>query len=76
VLEETVDVGLHGEIGLNDRGAAELLRECSRPLLAAVVMNEHPRALGGKRPCARGADASGCPGDQHALALEPRVDAA
>ena len=63
VFEQALDVRLDREVGLRDRGAAELLGECSRALLAAVVVDEHPRALGGERPSAGRADAAGRSGD-------------
>ena len=49
LLEQSVDVGLDRQVGAGDRCAAELLRERPRPLLAAVVVDEHARALGRER---------------------------
>ena len=45
-------------------------------LLAAVVVDEHARALGCERACTGRADAARGARDEHALAVEPRVDAA
>ena len=51
--EEAVDVGLDRQVGLRDRGAADLGRDGGRPLLAAVVVDEHLRALGREEARAR-----------------------
>ena len=62
-LEEPVDVLLDREIRLRDRRAADLLRERTRALLAAVVVDEHASAFGGERPRAGRADSAGCTRD-------------
>ena len=45
-------------------------------LLAAVVVDENPRALGRERARAGRADAAGRAGHEHCLPLKPGVDAA
>ena len=76
LVEEAVDVGLVREVGLDDRRSAELVGERSRPLVAAVEVDDDPCALGSERANARRADAARRPGHEHALALKPRLDAA
>ena len=46
--EEPVDVGLDRQVGLRDRRAADLGRDGRGALLAAVVVDEHLRALRGE----------------------------
>ena len=70
--EEPVDVVLDRQVGLGDRRAADLGRNRRRPLLAAVVVHEHLRALGGEEPRAGGADPAGGTGDDDAFACETR----
>ena len=67
--EQPVDVVLDRQVGLGDRRAADLGRDRCRPLLAAVVVHEHLRALGGEEPRAGGADPAGGTGDDDALCL-------
>ena len=55
--------------------AADLRRERRGALGAAVVVDEHLRALGGKEPGTGGADATGGAGDDDALACETRLHA-
>jgi len=74
--EEALDVGLDGQVGLCDRRAAELLGERPRALLAAVVVDEDARALGGERPRARRADPARGARDQDALPCEARLHGA
>ena len=61
------------EVGLRDRRAADLGCDRVRPLLAAVVVDEHVRALGGEQSRAGRADPAGGAGDDDALACEARV---
>ena len=68
--EQPVDVGLDRQVGLRGRGAADLGRDGRRALLAAVVVDEHLRALRGEGTRARGADPARGAGDDHALACE------
>ena len=75
-VEQALDVGLGGEVGCHDRRVSELGRERTRPLLAAVVMDQDARAFGCKGASARCADPAGGTGDDNALALKPRVRAA
>ena len=74
--EEALGVGLDGQVGLCDRRAAELLGERPRALLAAVVVDEDARALGGERPRARRADAARRARHHDALPCEPRLHGA
>ena len=67
LLEEPVDLALVGQVGLEHGRSTELGRHRSRPLLAAVVVNRDPCALGRERTRARRADAARRAGDQHAL---------
>ena len=70
--EQPVDVVLDRQVGLGDRRAADLGRHRFRPLLAAVVVHEHLRALGGEEPRAGGADSAGGTGDDDPFACETR----
>ena len=76
VGEQPLDVALDREVGLRDRRAADLVRECACPFLALVVVDENAGTLCGEGPHARRADPTGCARDQHALAVKPRLDAA
>ena len=71
--KQPVDVVLDRQVCLRDRRAADLGRNCSRPLLAAVVMHEHLGALGGEEPRAGGADPAGGTGDDDPFACKTRV---
>jgi hypothetical protein len=64
---------LVGQIGLEHRRPVEHRSHLARPFLAAVVVDGHAGALGGERARARGADTSGCAGDEHPLACEPSL---
>ena len=70
--KQPVDVVLDRQVGLGDRRAADLGRDRCRPLLAAVVVHEHLRALGGEEPRAGGADPAGGTGDDDPFACETR----
>ncbi len=72
-LEQCVDFRLDREIRSGDRRSAELGGDCRGPLLAAVVVDEHVRALGGEETGAGRADAAGGAGDHHALPCEAHV---
>ena len=71
--DEPIDVVLVRQVGLRDRGSAELLRERPCPVLAAVIVDEHPRALGRERTGTGSADAARRPGDDHAGARKSRL---
>ena len=73
VREQPVDLVLDRQVRAGDRCAAELLRERPRPLLAAVVVDEHTRALGRERAGAGRADPTGRAGDDHATTCQPGV---
>jgi hypothetical protein len=75
-LEQPVDFVLHGEIGLRHGCPAQLLCDGACALIAAVVVDEHARALACERPRAGRADPAGRPGHEHSLFREPGVDAA
>ena len=68
-----VDIRLARQVRLGGRRAADLGGDCRGPLLAAVVVDEHVRALGGEETGAGRADAAGGAGDDHALPCEARV---
>ena len=76
LVEQPLDVVLGREVGLGQRSSSELFRYRAGALFASVVVDEHVRALGGKRTSTRRADAARGTGDEHTLALKPRVDAA
>ena len=76
LIEQPLDVALGGEVGLGQRSSSELFRYRAGALFAAVVMDEHVRALGRKRTSTRRADPSRGTGDEHALPLKACVDAA
>ena len=76
LVEQALDVLLGGEVGLGERSSSELFRYRAGALFASVVVDEHVRALGGERTSTRRADAARGTGDEHALALKARVDAA
>ena len=69
--KEAIDRGLVGEVGLGDRCTAKLRRECPRPLLASVVVDQDARALGSEGARTRGSDPPGGTGHEHALPCQP-----
>ena len=73
--EEPVDLGLVGQVGPHDRRAAELARNGVRPLLALVVVDDHPRTLGGEGARAGGADPARGARDDDAATVEAGVHA-
>ena len=73
VREKPVDLILDRQVSPGDRCAAELLRERPCPLLAAVVVDDHPRVLGRKRARTGRPDPPGGAGDDHAQSCQPGV---
>ena len=63
---------LDGEVGAEHRRAAELRGDCLCALASAVVVHDHPRALGRERPRARGADTARGAGDERRACLRGR----